>query len=141
MGSLVVEPGFFASERDVVKEELRSRVLAAPYGRLFYLYLPQISYDVHPYGRPGIGSIEDLDAATIEDVRAFHATYYRPDNAVLVVAGNFDQAAARPLDRSIFRADRAAGRGDPARHRRRAASGPRRAATPSTSRTRRCPPC
>jgi zinc protease len=92
MGSLVVEEGFFASERDVVKEELRSRVLAAPYGRLFYLYLPQISYDVHPYGRPGIGSIEDLDAATIEDVRAFHATYYRPDNAVLVVAGNFEQA-------------------------------------------------
>lgn len=92
MSSLVIEPGFFASERDVVKEELRSRVLAAPYGRLFYLYLPQISYDVHPYARPGIGSIEDLDAATIDDVRAFHATYYRPDNAVLVVAGNFDQA-------------------------------------------------
>jgi len=92
MRSLVIEPGFFASERDVVKEELRSRVLAAPYGRLFYLYLPQISYDVHPYARPGIGSIEDLDAATIEDVRAFHATYYRPDNAVLVVAGNFDPA-------------------------------------------------
>ena len=98
MGSLVVEQGFFASERDVVKEELRSRVLAAPYGRLFYLYLPQISYDVHPYARPGIGSIEDLDAATIEDVRAFHATYYRPDNAVLVVAGNFDQAE---LDRWV----------------------------------------
>ncbi|HVQ07625.1 MAG TPA: pitrilysin family protein [Allosphingosinicella sp.] len=92
MGSLVVEPGFFASERDVVKEELRSRVLAAPYGKLFYLYLPQISYSVHPYARPGIGSIEDLDAATIDDVRAFHATYYRPDNAVLVVAGNFDPA-------------------------------------------------
>src|SRR4030095_2056141 len=92
MSSLVIEPDFFASERDVVKEELRSRVLAAPYGRLFYLYLPQVSYDVHPYARPGIGSIEDLDAATIEDVRAFHATYYRPDNAVLVVAGNFDQA-------------------------------------------------
>lgn len=98
MGSLVVEEGFFNSERDVVKEELRSRVLAAPYGRLFYLYLPQISYDVHPYARPGIGSIEDLDAATIDDVRAFHATYYRPDNAVLVVAGNFDQAQ---LDRWV----------------------------------------
>ncbi|MDQ8756614.1 pitrilysin family protein [Sphingosinicella sp. LHD-64] len=98
MGSLVVEEGFFNSERDVVKEEFRSRVLAAPYGRLFYLYLPQISYDVHPYARPGIGSIEDLDAATIDDVRAFHATYYRPDNAVLVVAGNFDQAE---LDRWV----------------------------------------
>ena len=92
MSSLVIEPEFFASERDVVKEELRSRVLAAPYGKLFYLYLPQISYAVHPYARPGIGSIADLDAATIDDVRAFHATYYRPDNAVLVVAGNFEQA-------------------------------------------------
>ena len=91
MGSLVVEPGFFASERDVVKEEFRSSYLARPYGKMF-LYYPQISYDVHPYARPGIGNIEELDAATVDDVRAFHATYYRPDNAVLVVAGNFDQA-------------------------------------------------
>ncbi|MEZ5970846.1 MAG: pitrilysin family protein [Hyphomonadaceae bacterium] len=92
MGSLVVNEESFDSERDVVKEELRQRVLASPYGRLFFFYLPQVNYDVHPYGRPGIGSIEDLDAATVEDVRAFHALYYRPDNAVLVVSGNFDQA-------------------------------------------------
>ncbi len=98
MGSLVVNEESFSSERDVVKEELRQRVLASPYGRLFYLYLNQTNYTVHPYGRPGIGSIEDLDAATVEDVRAFHATYYRPDNAVLVVAGNFDPAQ---LDRWI----------------------------------------
>lgn len=92
MASLVVDAKVFASERDVVKEELRSRVLAQPYGKLFYVYFPNISYGVHPYARPGIGSIEDLDAATIDDIRAFHATYYRPDNAVLVVAGNFDPA-------------------------------------------------
>jgi len=92
MGSLVVNEASFDSERDVVKEELRQRVLASPYGRLFYLFLPQVNYDVHPYGRPGIGSIEDLDAATVDDVRAFHAQYYRPDNAILVVSGNFDQA-------------------------------------------------
>lgn len=90
MGSLVVDESVFDSERDVVKEELRQRVLASPYGRLFYLYVQQANYQVHPYGRPGIGSIEDLDAATVDDVRAFHTTYYRPDNAVLVVAGNFD---------------------------------------------------
>ncbi len=89
MGSLVVDKAIFLSERDVVKEEFRQRVLASPYGKLF-LYLPQTNFSVHPYGRPGIGSIKDLDAATIEDVRAFHATYYRPDNAVLVVSGNFD---------------------------------------------------
>ena len=98
MGSLVIDPKVFASEREVVKEELRSRVLAQPYGKLFYLYLPMVSYSNHPYARPGIGSIEDLDAATIEDIRAFHATYYRPDNAVLVVAGNFDPAQ---LDRWV----------------------------------------
>lgn len=92
MASLVVDAKVFASERDVVKEELRSRVLASPYGKLFYIYFPNISYAAHPYARPGIGSIEDLDAATIDDIRAFHATYYRPDNAVLVVAGNFDPA-------------------------------------------------
>ncbi len=98
MGSLVVDDEIFEAERDVVKEELRQRVLASPYGRLFYLYSAQANYDVHPYGRPGIGSIGDLDAATADDVRAFHATYYRPDNAVLVVSGNFDDA---DLDRWV----------------------------------------
>jgi zinc protease len=90
MGSLVVDEANFKSERAVVQEELRQRVLAQPYGRLFQLYLAQANFAVHPYGRPGIGSIEDLDAATLDDVRAFHAAYYRPDNAVLVIAGNFD---------------------------------------------------
>lgn len=92
MSTLVVDEATFRSERDVVKEELRQRVLASPYGRLMALYLPQASYTTHPYKRPGIGSIEELDAATIDDVRAFHRTYYRPDNAALVVVGNFDEA-------------------------------------------------
>lgn len=92
MGSLVVDAEIFTSERDVVKEELRQRILAAPYGRLFGLMIPQASYQEHPYKRPGIGSIAELDAATIDDVRAFHRDYYRPDNAVLIVVGNFDEA-------------------------------------------------
>ncbi len=92
MGSLVVDEANFLPERDVVKEELRQNYLASPYGKMFGLYLTQTAYDIHPYGRPGIGSLEDLDAATIEDVREFHAAYYRPDNAILVVSGNFDQA-------------------------------------------------
>lgn len=90
--SLVIDDAVFASERDVVKEELRQRVLADPYGRFFALSIPQQSYANHPYQRPGIGSIEELDAATVDDVRAFHQTYYRPDNAALIVVGNFDQA-------------------------------------------------
>jgi zinc protease len=90
--TLVVDEDSFKSERNVVKEELRQRVLASPYGRLFALYIPQNAYSTHPYKRPGIGSIEELDAATVDDVQAFHATYYRPDNAALIVVGNFDEA-------------------------------------------------
>ncbi|HTQ36603.1 MAG TPA: pitrilysin family protein [Steroidobacteraceae bacterium] len=90
MGSLVVDQANFQSERAVVEEELRQRVLAQPYGRLFGLYVSQANFTVHPYGRPTIGSIEDLNAATLDDVKAFHAAYYRPDNAILVVSGNFD---------------------------------------------------
>jgi zinc protease len=90
MSGLVVDQGDFTSERQVVEEELRERVLADPYGRLFWLDVPEASFAVHPYHRPSIGSIADLDAATLADVRAFHATYYRPDNASLIVVGNFD---------------------------------------------------
>ncbi len=62
MGSLVVDDANFKSERDVVKEELRQSVLSRPYGKLFNLYLPEANFDVHPYGRPVIGSISDLDS-------------------------------------------------------------------------------
>ena len=91
MGSLQVDQANFDSERDVVKEELRERVLADPYGSLMNA-LPGLGYLRHPYRRPPIGSIEDLDAATLADVQRFHATWYRPDNAVLIVAGGFDPA-------------------------------------------------
>lgn len=91
MHNLRVDQANFASEREVVKEELRERVQADPYGRLFES-LPGLAYLRHPYKRPVIGSIAELDAATLADVQRFHATYYRPDNAVLVVAGGFDPA-------------------------------------------------
>jgi zinc protease len=90
MGSLNVTEKNFPSERDVVKEEFNTSVLAPPYGRLFYA-IDKDSFAVHPYHRPTIGSKEDLDAATIQDVRAFHETFYRPDNAVLIVVGDFEQ--------------------------------------------------
>jgi zinc protease len=86
----VVQPSF-VSERAVVEEEYRERVLASPYGRLGDA-IPRATYQVHPYRRPSIGSIEDLEAATLADVIAFHAAHYRPDNATLVVAGDFDPA-------------------------------------------------
>ncbi|HMC14061.1 MAG TPA: pitrilysin family protein [Albitalea sp.] len=89
MSNLKVDDAAFKSERSVVEEEYRQRILASPYGRFFNAVGAQ-AYQVHPYKRPGIGSIEDLEAATLDDVRAFHSTYYRPENATLVVAGDFD---------------------------------------------------
>lgn len=89
LSGLNVDDANFKSERDVVKEEYRQSVLAPPYGKFFYL-LQQKSFAAHPYMRPTIGSIEDLDAASLKDVQEFHTTYYRPDNATLVVVGDFD---------------------------------------------------
>lgn len=90
LSGLNVDDANFKSERDVVKEEFRQSVLAPPYGQFEFL-LQQKSFAVHPYKRPGIGSIEDLDAASLKDVQDFHSTYYRPDNATLVIVGDFDQ--------------------------------------------------
>ncbi len=91
MGALVIDQPTFVAEREVVKEELRGDA-ARPYDSLFRLDVPAASYTTSSYARSPIGSIADLDAATIDDVRAFHAQYYRPDNAILVVSGNFDPA-------------------------------------------------
>lgn len=89
LSALTVDEANFKSERAVVEEEYRQSVLAPPYGKFFYV-LDQKSFNAHPYKRPTIGSIEDLDAATIENVIRFHETYYRPDNATLIVVGDFE---------------------------------------------------
>ncbi len=89
LSGLTVDEPNFKSERSVVQEEFRQGVLAPPYGMLEYL-IEQESFRTHPYKRSTIGSIEDLEAASIQDVRAFHRTYYRPDNATLVVVGDFE---------------------------------------------------
>ena len=88
MSSLALNDANFHSERDVVKEEYRQRILANPYGE-FYLAIAQSSFAAHPYKRPGIGNIAELDASELAEARAFHSTYYRPDNATLVVVGDF----------------------------------------------------
>ncbi|MGZ8843738.1 MAG: M16 family metallopeptidase [Pyrinomonadaceae bacterium] len=89
LASLTIDEGNFVSERAVVQEEYRQSILAPPYGKFFYA-LQQKSFNSHPYKRPTIGSIEDLQAATVENVKKFHSTYYRPDNATLIVVGDFD---------------------------------------------------
>ena len=91
MAHLNVDQANFDSERLVVIEEFRERVEADPYGRLFNA-LPRLAFEQHPYRRPVVGNIAELQAAVLGDVRSFHRTYYRPDNAVLIVVGDLDGA-------------------------------------------------
>ena len=90
MVNLNVDDANFASERDVVKEEYRQRILAPPYGKLFWL-LDDVTFQKHPYRRGVIGDLDQLTAATRADAEQFYKTFYRPDNAVLIVVGDFDQ--------------------------------------------------
>jgi zinc protease len=92
MGSLNVDQQNFVSERQVVEEERRLRVDNSPYGRA-QEDLYAAAFTVHPYHHTTIGSITDLDKATVAEVRAFHDTYYRPNNATLVIVGDIDPAA------------------------------------------------
>lgn len=101
MSSLALNDPNFISERNVVKEEYRQRVLANPYGE-FYLDADRKSFAVHPYKRPGIGNIAELDASRLPEVRAFHATFYRPDNATLIVVGDFKQEELDGLIKKYF---------------------------------------
>lgn len=104
MARPVVDQEVFETERNVVKEELRQRVLAPPYGRLFRFVIPENVYNVLPHRRSTIGSISDLDSATLDDARAFHQAYYGPDTATLIVAGNFDPERLDPLVDRYFAA-------------------------------------
>jgi len=102
MARPVVDKEVFETERNVVKEELRQRVLAPPYGRLFNYAIGENVYNVVPHRRPTIGSIADLDNATLEDARAFHEAFYGPDTATLIVSGNFDPAELNRLVDNYF---------------------------------------
>ena len=92
MVNLNVDEPNFKSERDVVKEEFRQRILANPYGMLFGQYIEKLSFTTHPYKRPGIGNLDELNAAMPKDANDFYKLYYRPDNAYLIVVGDFNQA-------------------------------------------------
>ena len=97
------------TQRDVVKNERRWSVDNQPYGT-WWERLPALAYPPsHPFHHSLIGSMEDLSAASLEDVEHFFATYYTPDNAVLSVAGDFDPAEARALVRRYFGAIPASG--------------------------------
>jgi zinc protease len=101
MRSLTVDEKNLASETKVVLEEMRLRIENPPFGRL-PKYVFESAYKVHPYSRLPIGTREDLEAATLADVQAFHATYYVPNNATLVVVGDFQTASLLATIRRYF---------------------------------------
>jgi zinc protease len=96
MATLKVDKDTFTNEREVVKEERRMRVDNQPYGRLNEIIYDQ-AFTVHPYKHATIGSMKDLEAASVEDVRDFYRTYYVPSNATLALVGDFDSAQAMEL--------------------------------------------
>jgi predicted Zn-dependent peptidase len=78
------------NQRSVVQEEVRENVLNQPYGAFYWLDLPQKAFDKYPNAHNFYGDFKDLDAARIEDVKAFFERYYAPNNAVLAIAGDLE---------------------------------------------------
>jgi zinc protease len=101
MATLRIDDATFKSEREVVKEERRLRVDNQPFGRLSEI-LYDTFYTVGPYKHTTIGSMKDLDAASVADVREFHNMYYVPGNATLAIVGDFDSAQAMDLVTKYF---------------------------------------
>jgi predicted Zn-dependent peptidase len=102
MQSLKVDEDAFENQRKVVQEEYRMRVANAPYVK-GYFKLNELLYDGWtPYAHPVIGSMKELDEAKIDWVRAFHDSYYAPNNAVLVVSGDFASDDAKALVHKYF---------------------------------------
>lgn len=89
-------------QRDVVRNERRQSYENTPYGRAFKMMFEGVFPAGHPYSWMVIGSHEDLQAATVEDVEEFFRTYYTPNNLTLTIAGDFDPAEAKQLVEKYF---------------------------------------
>jgi zinc protease len=96
MATLRINKDTFTNERDVVKEERRLRIDNQPYGRLNEIIYEQV-FTTHPYKHQPIGSMADLDAASVDDVLDFYRTFYVPENATLTLVGDIDPAQALQL--------------------------------------------
>ncbi|HTS82553.1 MAG TPA: pitrilysin family protein [Myxococcaceae bacterium] len=90
------------TQRDVVRNERRQSIENTPYGKAEIRLVELLFPKPHPYYGAVIGSHEDLQAATLEEVKAFFRTFYVPANASLVIAGDFDPAQARTLVEKYF---------------------------------------
>ena len=90
------------NQRDVVKNERREGLENQPYGRWIDILFNQLFPAGHPYSWPVIGSMEDLSAASLDDVKEFFRRYYTPNNLSMVIAGDFDPAEAKKLVEKYF---------------------------------------
>ncbi|HVU49959.1 MAG TPA: pitrilysin family protein [Polyangia bacterium] len=105
MGFLLDRPGFKETvdvQRDVVKNERRQRVENRPMGLVERVELEALYPASHPYHHEVIGSMEDLTAASVDDVKGFFRTFYVPNNATLVIAGDFDREKTKTLVEQYF---------------------------------------
>ena len=101
MATLRIDQRTLDAEREVVKEERRWRYESEPFGLLNEI-LYDHAFTSHPYKHTPIGSMADLEAASIEDVRGFFETYYVPENATLIVVGDFDTENALQMIEHYF---------------------------------------
>lgn len=104
MGYLIntVTQAAFANQQNVVQNEKRQNYDNRPYGHASYVMDKSFYPEGHPYSWQVIGSMEDLFNATIDDVKAFHAQYYVPNNATLVIAGDFESPEVKKLVSRYF---------------------------------------
>ncbi|HUQ19593.1 MAG TPA: pitrilysin family protein [Gemmatimonadaceae bacterium] len=104
MGTLLetVTQAKLDNQREVVKNERRQSVDNQPYGVWIEKLQSYVYPAGHPYHHPVVGSMEDLTNASLDDVQTFFKTYYAPNNAVLVIAGDIDLAEAKALVRKRF---------------------------------------
>lgn len=105
MGFLLDRPGFketLDNQRDVVKNERRQRVENRPMGLVSKVTLEALYPPSHPYFHEVIGSMEDLSAASVDDVKAFFRRYYTPNDCTLVIAGGLDRPKTKELVEKYF---------------------------------------
>jgi len=90
------------NEKQVVKNEKRQRVDNQPYGHNLYIVAKALYPEGHPYNWQVIGSLADLDAATLQDVKDFYKKWYVPNNVTVTISGDFDKADAKAMVEKYF---------------------------------------
>ena len=102
MRALTIDAENLKNQQDVVKNEVRVNVLNRPYGGFPWIDMPMAANENWFNAHNFYGDLKDLDAATLEDVRSFFKTYYSPNNAVVVVSGDFDAGQTKAWIEKYF---------------------------------------